>query len=755
MAFSLASPLAKFLNGLEILLSKAQDWENNASRSVSLRKELEPVTQLIIQWRKLELNCWSSSLDNAMKRHTEKSTQHWFSIYQLIERYLQEQRMEANTGEEVECLSLSSVSSTLQAFMEGSTLGEFHTRLAMLLSFHCHLLLLPDQTGQEPLSSLLWNLHKYYSQFSDCIQTRISQLRQPIEKELKDFVKISKWNDVSFWSIKQSVEKTHRTLFKFVKKFEEALNGPSVPALVEQGSSASLDSVDSNPEETPIHRVHQALKSAMPGKGRELQDEGPEEGVDASSLQARLPVLSKKMKKMCVQLLKKSPMPELAEDLDCFTGEVINNLRDLQSLTIDTSAEKEKQKAEVKHILQQKQRALSDLFKILREIGLSYRKGLTWNRTADPKETLCMQPLEMSTALSAVRSQEQTENMLFTELLTAWDGCQKYFYRSWARRTALQTALQHATKELGTGNIERCRGFSSHLFKLLLRQRQRLAKLTEQWVHLRRLTHSIQGIKLHLQSHSEDPGCTLPPQASLQGWVSRGRELAAQCATLLQQLAWLHQCCPEDLQQKEETSGWRQQTLRCPSPLAAQRQPPGCLIRRGDAAWCQLNQHLKAMMKQTQSLKVELDNVAQQASERVLHTWDHFVTCSSAFDQLGAVVAQMSSVEQLFTPAMSVGSADSQPAIKQSLQYVRGQVEANITEFTTWKTQLLSLGHQSSDQQPAFCAQFSADLETNINTVLCAVQTLVKRSERKEQREQREDVKREGAEDEELSLIHI
>lgn len=37
----------------------------------------------------------------------------------------------------------------------------------------------------ESLSSLLWNLHKYYGQFSECIQTRISQLRQPIEKELK------------------------------------------------------------------------------------------------------------------------------------------------------------------------------------------------------------------------------------------------------------------------------------------------------------------------------------------------------------------------------------------------------------------------------------------------------------------------------------------------------------------------------------------------------------------------------------------
>ncbi|XP_039980712.1 midasin isoform X5 [Xiphias gladius] len=749
MAFSLASPLAKFLNGLEILLSKAQDWENNASRSVSLRKELEPVTQLIIQWRKLELNCWSSSLDNAMKRQTEKSTKHWFSIYQLVERYLEEQRMEANTDEEVEHLSLSSVSSTLQAFMEGSPLGEFHTRLAMLLSFHCHLLLVPSQLGQESLSSLLWNLHKYYSQFSDCIQTKISQLRQPIEKELKDFVKISKWNDVSFWSIKQSVEKTHRTLFKFVKKFEEALNCPSLPDLVEQGSSASLDSVDANPEETPIHRVHQALKSTLPGRGRDLQNEGLEEGVEASSLQQRLPALARKMKKICVQLLEKNPVPELAEDLDCFTGEVISNLRDLQSFTIDMSAEKETQKAEVKHILQQKQRALSDLFKMLTEIGLSYRKGLIWNSTADPEKTLSMQPLEMSTALSAVSDQEQVENMLFTELLTAWDGCQKYFYRSWARKMALQTALQHPAKELGLGNVERCRGFSSHMFKLLLRQRRRLAKLTEQWVHLRRLTNSIRVIKANLQSHSKDPGCTLPPQASLHGWISRGQVLAAQCTILLQQLAWLLQCCPEDLQQKEETSSCRQYTLRCPSPLAAQRQPPGCLMRRGDTAWCQLHQCVTALLKQTESLKVELDTVAHQTSERVLYTWDHFVTCCSGFDQLEAVGAQMSSVERLFIPARCVGSADSQPAITQSLQYVRGQLEANITEFTTWKTQLLSMGHQNIDHPSAFCTEFSAELETNISTVLCAVQTLVKRRETQHQKEHHGAVKREGAEEEE------
>lgn len=38
---------------------------------------------------------------------------------------------------------------------------------------------------KDSLCSLLWNLFKYYSQFSDSIQTKISQLRSPIEKELK------------------------------------------------------------------------------------------------------------------------------------------------------------------------------------------------------------------------------------------------------------------------------------------------------------------------------------------------------------------------------------------------------------------------------------------------------------------------------------------------------------------------------------------------------------------------------------------
>lgn len=51
------------------------------------------------------------------------------------------------------------------------------------------------------------------------------------------------------------------------------------------------------------------------------------------------------------------------------TGDIIVSVVELQNLTINQAADKEKQKSEVKHILMQKQRALSDLFKSLTTTG--------------------------------------------------------------------------------------------------------------------------------------------------------------------------------------------------------------------------------------------------------------------------------------------------------------------------------------------------------------------------------------------------
>lgn len=43
---------------------------------------------------------------------------------------------------------------TLQAFIEGSALGEFHARLQALLVFHCHVLLMPQLAEKGKLLAL-------------------------------------------------------------------------------------------------------------------------------------------------------------------------------------------------------------------------------------------------------------------------------------------------------------------------------------------------------------------------------------------------------------------------------------------------------------------------------------------------------------------------------------------------------------------------------------------------------------------------
>ncbi|XP_051781409.1 midasin isoform X2 [Erpetoichthys calabaricus] len=745
LAFPISDPLAKFLNGLEILLAKAQDWEENASRSVSLRKQLDAVTQLIIQWRKLELNCWTESLDNTLKKHSENSAKHWFPIYQLLESHLQQQRNQENFDDSPKSnLSLSSVTRTLQAFLEDSTLGEFQTRLEMILSFHCHVLLIPDQEGKKALSSLLWNLYNYYKQFSYSIQAKVTELRHPIEKELKDFVKISRWNDVSFWSIKQSVQKTHRTLFKFVKRFDAALNTPCRQDLTEQGIERSLDCVDRTQQDSPVLQLNKVLKrillTARKAQQSVIHEETPE--LERNSLQSRLVALNPKMRKMCMKLMKKSALPQLAEDLDLFTAEIIKLVQELQNLTVDKKADKEKQRCEAKNILQQKQRALSELFKLLGQTGLSYRKGITWSRTVDPNDIMYLDPLDLKCALNVVKSNTEPEKMIFAEIPAVWDGCQKYFYRSIARHACLREAFLKPSKELGLGTVERCKGFTAHLLKLLVDQRKRLSLLTEEWIGLRKLVSGIQDVQSQLYMTTHDD-FTLPPQSSLLSWMHKIHNLSSQCLLGLQELSLFLQCCPDPTKTEDQNISQNCNILtsdqateskfdcQYPTPFSLESLALGCRMRKGDSTWLQLTAQVSERLKDLQTLKADLDMIFLRPTSAVLQTWHHFEVCSSGLSKLGSLASHLQDIELFFSVSLS-GKEDcpyNNPGIIQTLRFLRKEIEQHITEFTTWRTDQPFLKSQKQESSPEFALQFFGQIEGAISAVLCTVQSLVKRKE--------------------------
>jgi AAA ATPase containing von Willebrand factor type A (vWA) domain len=68
--------------------------------------------------------------------------------------------------------------------------------------------------------NVLWNVYHYYSQFSEAVAARIRNLRSPIEKKLKDCVKIFRWDDISHWAIREAITKIHKTLHRHIKQFK-------------------------------------------------------------------------------------------------------------------------------------------------------------------------------------------------------------------------------------------------------------------------------------------------------------------------------------------------------------------------------------------------------------------------------------------------------------------------------------------------------------------------------------------------------
>uniref|UniRef100_A0A670YR31 Midasin n=1 Tax=Pseudonaja textilis TaxID=8673 RepID=A0A670YR31_PSETE len=741
--FPLSSPLSKILNGLEILLAKSQDWEENASRAVSLRKHLDLITQMIIQWRKLELNGWSASLDSVMEQYTEKSMKHWFSLYQMVEKYQQEQ-----SEKKTEEVNLTSVVDTLKLFIEGSTLGEFHTRLQMLLEFHCHVLLMTQKEENNVLCNVLWNLYNYYKQFSESVHAKLIELRHPIEKELKEFVKISRWNDVSFWAVKQSVEKTHRTLFKFMKKFEAALGEPCQSALVEMPKEEQLISLQDQktPEniETNIQNLNNMLRKHLTVKLDATQGWA----FHPESLQERLPKLTKRMKKICANLVKDNSILDLVENLDNFTGDVISSAHKLQNMSVNSTLEKEKQKSEAKHLLLQKQRALAELFKHLATTGLSYRKGLTWSRSKSSQNMLFLHPLDLNRALALVNRTHKLDATLLSQISLSWDGCQKYFYRSLAHHCRLQTALL-APSKIGVSTVERCKGFTAHLMKMLVKQRKSLVALTEQWVFLRNQLSCIQEIDARLSPGSEYE-VVFPPQEGVQQWTDRLQYLSMQCVVLLEQLSWFIECCPEDqtlntprTEIKSEGVELNSSTilkslpeldpsdLQYLTPVSPEQLPAACRMRKQDTLYQQLASKVKEMLVEVKTVKSDVDRIRQVSSETLFHSWRSFEVCSSGVDCLLKVSTQLQDIELLFSPPDSqVNQIGSQMALIRSLIYIQGEINSSVDDFAIWKTQLFSSISHCEDEETSddgFVEHFSKQIELAIHVILSSVQCLVER----------------------------
>jgi midasin len=235
------TPLGKVMAGLEVILRRAQDWEEHASQHVQLGKPLKDISVLVTSWRKLELQSWSFLLTLREKRRGIRACQHWPRMYSLIHKdradsteHMPSKQISKNTQAsspawvwkgfpklskrlslESDTKNIDELARLLDTFILSSNLAECTERLALVKSFANELRneCLVHGPKRLPLARLMHSLFNHYERLMPILMQRKDKLREPIEKRLKDEVKLAKWDEQSYYSLVSLMLASYHHLF--------------------------------------------------------------------------------------------------------------------------------------------------------------------------------------------------------------------------------------------------------------------------------------------------------------------------------------------------------------------------------------------------------------------------------------------------------------------------------------------------------------------------------------------------------------
>lgn len=517
------APVVRFNTGFQILRQHVSLWNEVAHKNNNLKAEEEELARLVKKWTGLELQFWRKCLALSREKIESIVYKYWFFIYNLIHEYIAERPIdvtlseislavkrfeEQQVSEEIEfknekhAIETKDVINILRQFMESSSYGDFEIRLQLLLAFELYLhnfVNFTNFTTNEnndsasharitDLLSGLRNLQLYFKQFSSEIEEHKRSIKMPIEKKLKELVKIESYNkDLSYISMRNNVARVHRNLHKFLKEYEQGLKEKITAVFQQRNCSKVEDYTFANCKgkdlrfETKMKYYMVSAKCfVLPAAEQKISIPEPIEhddddlGCISKTLLSRVHHLFNTSRNVVKATLNKMCYPKLIVAMDNLLIEQLERSEDLRKLTVDRTKDRSKQKAEAKQILQQKRKAVADLFKVLTTLGVNYKTGLLELSMADEFEDVLIPAFCIKTMLSNFKRQR-----LHLTLLQLSENLDMYFNRCIFKLKLLRNVMLTPLPELGPHNIERFKGFAIDLFLLVQKQRKLLAATTK------------------------------------------------------------------------------------------------------------------------------------------------------------------------------------------------------------------------------------------------------------------------------------
>ncbi|KFM76679.1 Midasin, partial [Stegodyphus mimosarum] len=505
-----------------------------------------------------------------------------------------------------------SVINLLQQCLEDSPLGEFPARLSILFTF----LLQYRISNSNDLAEIVYNVYSYYIQFLPSVNNHIAQLRKPIEKEMKDYVKIARWNDMNFYSVKQSVQKSHRCIIKHIKTFEDALKKPAknfftLPSKINESESSPW-SLDIKPED------FMSSQTKLPKLVAQRKE----------TLFKKLPMYHKKAKKLSERVSNNFPVIDHINRLNDLCGNIIEALQSVTSDAVKTVLTRSREKKQTLLNIQTKRQMLSTLFKNLRVMGLSFRQGIIYQKRVNMNEVFSIP------AFDPLSLQVLEIDLKFKELLLKSSSeTSHYFCKNIAQYAHLQKSMESPCKDLTLDMIHRIQGYSGHLMQFITLQRQKIVKISKDVDAVGCFLATLSAFNKEQQTSGVKKNLTvLPPQNVMLEWEGLLCNYLVQFIVSVGQFRALMECAPSSAEMTSDLSV-------ISSSLSANPLPS---IDKKDSIWSGISTAYDHCATDIRKQLVLLSDVLN--TTHVYGTWHQFSWVGACFTSMQSAARQIMSV---------------------------------------------------------------------------------------------------------------
>ena len=451
LALRHTEPVAKLLTKAEQLYGYVHEWQVVASREYTAISLFNALTELLVDWRRLELSTWAELLNMEDQKCCEDADAWWFIAYKAI---IAAPLALINEGRDVDTHA-EHLFTTVHEFLMSTSMGQYSHRLRMIEDFISYLEILEqDFPGVRTVRNAVSNCLSYLRRFEDLIKNALLNDRRNLEKEMKDLILLASWKDTNINALRDSAKRSHHKLFKVVRKYRCILAKPSDTVI----GNGFRDQVQHSKSEASV--PVSPVKLTIPDERAFGMCQ-----LELATWQSK-PERYKNPVSTAHRMVSLSQLPSTAVDVASHLQSLGEDLKaSMKALQAETPTETTKQNGGfIKHLKGRKQKLYADTLKALR------RMGFRSNISAD---TLVRQK---SLAAVLTHSPAPFKGSKRGDL----DLAEYHYHVFLHEMPQVRTQAQSPSEDLNRSDVTKSLGYLESMMTLIIKQRVVLANAMDE-----------------------------------------------------------------------------------------------------------------------------------------------------------------------------------------------------------------------------------------------------------------------------------